>query len=114
MQRADVQDLLLQMAAKLDSFRYKSHIFRFLVKHGFYLGVGRPTFVRKWSNGTTWVEGHIISPEDLHKAATTLGYPTEQFDADLREIERFEGQMRVPIPTIGEPIYLAMPRRVAS
>jgi hypothetical protein len=106
MHRADVQNLLRRLAATLDSFRYKRHIYRFLLKHGISVEVGPATFVRNWSNATSWVERHITSPKDIHKVAVALEYNAiESLVADLREIERAEARLKVSLPTVGEPIY---------
>ena len=110
MNRADVQDLLTQLSTRLDSFRYRTEAYRFLRKHGFCPHVTRPVFSKQWSSGTEWVERHVTSPEQIHNVTAALGYGAiKVFDADLREIERVESQMKAPIPIVGELIYKSEP-----
>jgi hypothetical protein len=105
MDRPDVQDLLQQFAKKLDSFRFKAEIYRFLQQHGFYTGGTQATFTRNWDSPTKWLGENVHSPNDVLKVAAFLGADTAPFQIEIREIENLEAETRVPYPTVGDPIY---------
>jgi len=105
MDRADVRALLQQFEDKLESFRYKAEIFRFLQHHGFYTGGSQATFTKNWSNANKWVRDYIFFPAHVLKAAGALGADTAAFENDIREFERIEADVTAPLPTIGDSIY---------
>ena len=71
MARSDVLAVLKCFGEKLDSFRSKAEIYRYLRGHGFHVG-SQSTFSSKWEGGTAWAAGWR-SERDGERAMEALG-----------------------------------------
>ena len=99
--RPDVRALLDEFAQRLDTFRSKAEVYRFLSGAGFFVR-SQAHFTRHWNGGTEWVKS-VRSSKHIHLIMNALGRSHPEISKALAGVDAFR-QTLEPLPRVGQPV----------